>query len=99
MRMDDLPRTVVIDGRRIKRRIRRVEVTHEDAHRDMLAQAQDVYRQALGALVMCTTASSLARVRAIGREFLKSSGAQCWTPPAGVTPANQNYEGKRNDPR
>ena len=89
MRLEDLPRTVVVDGRRIKRRIKRSVVTHEDAHRDMLAQAQDVYRQALGCVVMMVNAPTLAGVRETGREFLRSCGAVSWDFPAGVTPANQ----------
>lgn len=97
MRLADLPITTVRDGRRARlpgrKRGARAK-SHEDAYRDMLAQAQDTYRQALGCIVLMLNApglplDALRTMREVGRGFLRAAGAQQWTLPAGVEPANQ----------
>lgn len=95
MRLEDCPRTVVVDGKRLKRRVKRSELSPEDAHRQMLAQAQEVYRQALGCIVMMVNVpgmplDALRTMREAGRDFLRAAGAQKWEMPAGVKPANQD---------
>jgi len=97
MRLADLPITLVRDGRRVRLpgRKRGAPVqSHEDAYRDMLAQAQDTYRQALGCIVLMLNApglplDALRTMRETGRDFLRAAGACNWTMPAGVRPANQ----------
>ena len=83
MRLEDCPRTVVVDGKRLKRRAKHSELSPEDAHRQMLAQAQEVYRQALGAIVLMVNATSLERAKETGRAFLRECGACTWERPAG----------------
>jgi len=56
---------------------------------DVIEQAQDVYRQALGAIVLMTNVSDIARVKEIGRAFLRASGAKQWARPDCVPPMNQ----------
>lgn len=100
MRLVDLPRTVVIAGKRRQARIRRkplVEQTYEDAHKDMLAQGKETYQQALGALVLCANASNITQVREIARSFLSAAGAKNWIMPGGVRPRNLRSRRKTED--
>lgn len=97
MKLADLPVTAVRDGRRprIPGRKRGAQLrSHEDAYRDMLAQAQDVFQQALGCIVLMVNApgspiEALRTMREVGHGFLRAAGAQQWTMPAGVQPVNQ----------
>ena len=94
MRLADLPSTRVIDGRRQKRRPVGTPPTEVEAYRALLADAQEAYRQALGCIVLMLNAPglplhALRTMREVGRGFLRAAGAQQWTLPAGVEPANQ----------
>lgn len=95
MRLDDLPRTVVVGGKRQRRRRVGRPPSEIEAYRELLAQAQDVYRQALGCIVMMVNApgvptDAVRAVREAGRGFLRAADAHQWTTPAGVKPANQD---------
>ena len=94
MRLADLPRTVVVDGKRQRRRRVGQPPSEAEAYRALLKDAQDVYRQALGCIVLMLNApglplDALRTMRETGRDFLRAAGACNWTMPAGVKPANQ----------
>lgn len=95
MKLSDLPITLVVDGKRQRRRPVGNPPSEVEAYRALLAEAQDVYRQALGCIVMMLNApglplDALRTMREAGRDFLRAAGAQKWEMPAGVKPANQD---------
>ena len=95
MRLEDCPRTVVVDGKRRRRRRVGQPPSESEAYRALLRDAQDVYRQALGCIVMMVNVpgmplDALRTMREAGRDFLRAAGAQTWEMPAGVKPANQD---------
>lgn len=89
MRLEDCPRTVVVDGKRHRRRPVGNPPSEVEAYRALLADAKEAYQQALGCVVMLTNAPTLARVKEDGRTYLKSVGAVTWARPVGVPPSNQ----------
>jgi hypothetical protein len=94
MRLADLPRTVVVDGKRRRRHRVGQPPSESEAYRALLRDAQDVYRQALGCIVMMVNVDgsplyALRSMREAGRGFLRAADAQRWEMPAGVMPANQ----------
>jgi len=96
VRLADLPRTVVIGGKRP--RVRRVRLdpmgsatelqARLDACREALGAAQELYRETLGVIVlMCNPKGvdarrMLERTCEIGREFLTAAGARRWERPS-----------------
>lgn len=96
MRLTDLPRTVIVDGRRPRPRRRQqvvprapVEIlqAERDAYAMLLESAQEVYREALGVIVLMSNVKGdnarqvVERAREIGREFLRAAGAGRWERP------------------
>lgn len=100
MRLEDCPRTVVIDGRRRRPEAKPVPRTREQqleqevaALRFMLGQARDVFRESVGCIVRMVSTpqrgapvETIRRMREHGRAFLTAAGAQSWDRPSGVDP-------------
>lgn len=89
MKLSDLPITLVVDGKRQRRRPVGNPPSEVEAYKALLADAKEAYQQALGCVVMLTNAPTLARVKENGRTYLKSVGAVTWARPVGVPPSNQ----------
>lgn len=103
--LDDLPRRVVRPRERVAYDARYYRAplheTDAEAYREMLAQAQECYRQALGCIrlmlkVKDATSSreAVSRMREIGREFMMLAEPRRFELPAGMRPRNQGRRGK-----
>lgn len=102
MILDDLPRRVVrpphkervaYDARYYRAPLHE---TDAEAYREMLEQAQECYRQALGCIRMMvgvtlsqSRASSVEKMREIGREFLMLAEPRRFELPRGMKPTNK----------
>lgn len=102
MRLDDLPRRVVrpphkervaYDSRYYRAPLHE---TDAEAYREMLAQAQECYRQALGCIRMMikvqdatSSREAVSRMREIGREFLMLAEPRRFELPRGMKPTNK----------
>lgn len=106
MKLDDLPRTVITACH--KERVKydpkyyAAPIPSEiEAYREMLEQAQEVYRQAVGCIRMMVEAKSssqketVERVREIGRQFLKAASPVSFDLPEGFLPTNQRGPEKK----
>lgn len=107
MKLDDLPRRVIrpphkervaYDARYYRAPLHE---TDAEAYREMLAQAQECYRQALGCIrlmlkveLSSSTGKAVMRMREIGREFLMLAEPRRFELPAGMRPRNQSRRGK-----
>lgn len=89
MRLADLPRTVISDGRRPRYEPRYYAaplLSEAEAWRQIVAQAQDVHRQSLGCIRMMLAEPQ--RATEIGRVFLASAGASTFARPVCARPVN-----------
>lgn len=100
MKLDDLPRTVITA--RHKERVKydpkyyAAPIPSEiEAYREMLEQAQEVYRQSLGCIRLMldvkenTTKGAVNRMTEIGRRFLQVASPVNFDLPDGLVPTNQ----------